>query len=89
MKHTPTIVIVLLGAATVASCISRPTVPDLPADAVLTRPAVQKMFPPILASRRDILTVGTQAQIEDHNNRVWCEFPETRPADFDVAICPQ
>lgn len=64
-------------------CATQGTVPDIdPAD-VLTRDAVKKIARPILPSRADTLTVGTQGQIEDHNNRIWCEFPELRPEGFN------
>lgn len=42
---------------------------------------------PILLSRQDVLTLGTQAQIENHNNIYFCRFPQKRPAGFDVKLC--
>ena len=83
----PSHILVILAAAPIAACVSAPSVPDIKPDTVLEREAVKQMFPPILASRRDTLTVGTSAQIEDHNNRVWCTFPETQPSQFDATIC--
>lgn len=81
--------IIIAAAPALAACQSTPVVPDLPADSVLTREAVERMFPPILLSRNDTLTVGTQAQVADHNKRVWCEFPDTRPGNFDASVCPK
>lgn len=53
----------------------------------MTVDAVKEAFRPILLSRLDMLTVGTAAQIEDHNNVFWCIFPETRPLDFPSEVC--
>lgn len=79
----------LLAPMLIAACAACQTtnVPDIKPEDVYTRDAVRQMFRPILASRQDVLTVGTLGQIVDHNNVYWCQFPEEQPEGFDAAIC--
>ncbi len=79
----------LLAPTILAACAAcqTPNVPDVSPTDVYTRDAVRQMFRPILASRQDVLTVGTLGQIVDHNNVYWCRFPEEQPEGFDKAIC--
>lgn len=42
---------------------------------------------PIRPNEDDRLTRETGLQIEKHNNRIWCQFPELRPLRFDSAVC--
>ena len=73
----------------IAACAACQTtnVPDIKPEDVYTRDAVRQMFRPILASRQDVLTVGTLGQIVDHNNILWCLEIHARPDTFDPAIC--
>jgi hypothetical protein len=81
----------LLPLLLVAACITRPApecvVPNLEPETIIIREDVSHIFQPILLSRRDVLTEGTQNQVRDHNNIYWCLFPDKQPPNFDVAIC--
>lgn len=76
----------LLAAAAV-TCTACQTTPAVPAEDVLLRSAEAEIYAPILLSRSDVLTAGTQAQIVDHNNIYWCRHKEKRPESFDPAVC--
>jgi hypothetical protein len=54
---------------------------------LITENVPKLAYAPILISRDDVLTRGTQAQIENHNNIYWCQHPDKRPPSFDAAIC--
>ena len=41
----------------------------------------------ILISHDDVLTLETAEAIGDHNNALFCQCPEKRPASFNASIC--
>ena len=45
------------------------------------------MFPAIGVGDTDRLSYGTLCQIVEHNVTVYCEFPETAPAEFPQSLC--
>lgn len=74
-----------------AACASAPepprVVPSLEPRTVIIREDVSKIFSPILLSRQDVLTEGTQNQVRDHNVIYWCLFKAERPEGFDSTLC--
>ncbi len=70
------------------SCQTRPSPLGLDADQVLLRRDVRAMFPAIKVDANvDRMTYGTMCQIVEHNVTVYCEFPETAPAEFPQRLC--
>ena len=77
-----------LSLLLIPACQSRPSLHGTTAiDRLATGDEWMNSDAPILVSRNDVLTMGTQAQIENHNNVYFCRFPQKRPAEFDVKLC--
>lgn len=69
------------------SCQTSVSPPGLSASEVLLRRDVRAMFPAITLSESDRLTYGTLCQVVEYNVTVYCEFPETAPAEFPQSLC--
>lgn len=81
------VVVILAFTIAMTSCQMRPSQTGLSAAEVLLRRDVRAMFPPIKPSDGDVLTRGTACQIVEYNVTVFCEFPETAPAEFPQSLC--
>lgn len=68
----------LVGVILMTGCQQlRFLMPTTETEDVVLRRDVCSVWLPVLASRKDVLTVGTQAQIQDNNaaQRVFCAEP--------------
>lgn len=54
---------------------------------LLTVEAERKLYAAIKVSREDVLTEGTEEQIEAHNNVYFCRHATERPLGFDTSVC--
>ena len=66
---------------------SPPPITTIATDELITEDAAAEIYAPILLSRSDVLTEGTRAQIEAHNNVYWCRHETKRPLGFDTSVC--